>query len=113
MRAARRIAGNTSIVLVGKGLGIGLSLATFFLLTGNLSQAEFGQYSFAFFYIGIFSVVADMGMSPILVREIARNRDRAGEILGAAGASGGTGDEDEAACAAGVVAAGFVSDPAG
>ena len=39
-------------------------------------------------------------------------RNSAGEILGAAGASGGTGDEDEAACAAGVVAAGFHSDPA-
>lgn len=38
-------------------------------------------------------------------------RNAAGEILGAAGASGGTGDEDEAACAAGVSAAGFVSDP--
>lgn len=38
-------------------------------------------------------------------------RNANGEILGAAGASGGTGDEDEAACAAGVVAAGFVSDP--
>ncbi len=35
-----------------------------------------------------------------------------GEVIGAAGASGGTGDEDEAACAAGVAAAGFVSDPA-
>lgn len=39
-------------------------------------------------------------------------RNTAGEIIGAAGASGGTGDEDEAACAAGVVAAGFSSDPA-
>ena len=39
-------------------------------------------------------------------------KNSAGEILGAAGASGGTGDEDEAACAAGVVAAGLVSDPA-
>ena len=38
-------------------------------------------------------------------------RNAAGEILGAAGASGGTGDEDEAACAAGVTAAGFMSDP--
>jgi len=35
-----------------------------------------------------------------------------GAILGAAGASGGTGDEDEAACAVGVAAAGLVSDPA-
>ena len=39
-------------------------------------------------------------------------RNSAGKIVGAAGASGGTGDEDEAACAAGVVAAGFTSDPA-
>lgn len=38
-------------------------------------------------------------------------KDESGRILGAAGASGGTGDEDEAACAAGVAAAGFLSDP--
>ena len=34
--------------------------------------------------------------------------DAAGKVLGAAGASGGTGDEDEAACIAGVKAAGLV-----
>ncbi len=34
-------------------------------------------------------------------------KDAAGEIIGAAGASGGTGDEDEAICARGVEAAGF------
>ena len=37
-------------------------------------------------------------------------RDADGRILGAAGASGGTGDEDEACCAAGVEAAGFTAD---
>jgi len=37
-------------------------------------------------------------------------RDSDGRILGAAGASGGTGDEDEAACAFGVERAGFVAD---
>jgi len=36
-------------------------------------------------------------------------KDAAGNILGAAGASGGTGDEDEAACIAGVEAAGLVA----
>jgi uncharacterized protein GlcG (DUF336 family) len=35
--------------------------------------------------------------------------DAAGKVLGAAGASGGTGDEDEAACIAGVKAAGLVA----
>jgi uncharacterized protein GlcG (DUF336 family) len=34
-------------------------------------------------------------------------RDAAGNTLGAVGASGGTGDEDEAICIAGVVAAGL------
>ena len=34
-------------------------------------------------------------------------KDKAGTILGAAGASGGTGDEDEAACIAGIEAAGL------
>jgi len=35
-------------------------------------------------------------------------KDAAGTVVGAVGASGGTGDEDELICAAGVEAAGFV-----
>jgi len=37
-------------------------------------------------------------------------RSADGQVLGAAGASGGTGDEDEAACAYGVEQAGLVAD---
>jgi uncharacterized protein GlcG (DUF336 family) len=37
-------------------------------------------------------------------------RSTSGEIVGAAGASGGTGDEDEAVCAYGIEQAGFVAD---
>ena len=37
-------------------------------------------------------------------------RDANGELLGAAGASGGTGDEDEAACRHGVEHAGLVAE---
>ena len=36
-------------------------------------------------------------------------KDTTGAVLGAVGASGGTGDEDEAICMAGVAAAGLVS----
>ena len=39
-------------------------------------------------------------------------RDAAGNVLGAAGASGGTGDEDEAACAFGIEKAGLKADVA-
>ena len=34
-------------------------------------------------------------------------KDADGQVLGAAGASGGTGDEDEAICIAGIAAAGL------
>ena len=37
-------------------------------------------------------------------------RDASGQILGAAGASGGTGEEDEAVCAYGIEQAGLVPD---
>ncbi len=37
-------------------------------------------------------------------------RTASGDVIGAAGASGGTGDEDEALCAAGVLAAGLRHD---
>jgi uncharacterized protein GlcG (DUF336 family) len=37
-------------------------------------------------------------------------RDAKGQIVGAAGASGGTGDEDEAVCAYGIEQAGLVAD---
>lgn len=40
-------------------------------------------------------------------------RDADGRVVGAAGASGGTGEEDEAACAYGIEQAGFTADPAG
>jgi uncharacterized protein GlcG (DUF336 family) len=36
-------------------------------------------------------------------------KDAAGSILGVCGASGGTGEEDEAACIAGITAAGLVA----
>jgi uncharacterized protein GlcG (DUF336 family) len=40
-------------------------------------------------------------------------KDAAGNILGAAGASGGTGEEDEAVCAYGIEQAGLVADAKG
>src|SRR2546422_1363403 len=40
-------------------------------------------------------------------------RDEKGELLGAAGESGGTGEEDEEACVSGIQAAGTTADAAG
>ena len=37
------------------------------------------------------------------------SKDANGKVLGAVGASGGTGDEDEAICIAGITAAGLIA----
>ena len=47
-----------------------------------------------------------------LTRVAFSDTDAQGNVLGAAGASGGTGDEDEAACAFGIEKAGLVADVA-
>lgn len=84
MRAARRVLGNTGVILIGKALGTLISLAIVLLLTANLTVGQFGQYNFVFVYIGVFSIITELGMSPVVVREMSRRREAAGEILGTA-----------------------------
>ena len=42
---------------------------------------EFGAYNLAFAYISIFTIFADFGMSTIVVREVAKNRDLSEKYL--------------------------------
>ena len=56
---------------------------------------------------GALAKAHEMTIKPLAVVVI---KDAAGNILGAAGASGGTGDEDEACCAAGIEKAGLKAD---
>jgi uncharacterized protein GlcG (DUF336 family) len=58
-------------------------------------------------FYGALSAVAQGKFVPQTGAVLIKDKD--GNILGAAGASGGTGDEDEAMCIAGVEAAGLVS----
>jgi uncharacterized protein GlcG (DUF336 family) len=58
-------------------------------------------------FFGALAATAEGKFLPQPGAVLIRNAD--GEVLGAAGASGGTGDEDEAVCAYGVERAGFVA----
>ena len=47
-----------------------------------LGTETFGQFSFILAFIGMFAVLADLGLSRLLIREIARNREQASKYSG-------------------------------
>lgn len=59
-----------------------LSLVTLKVLTKHLSVEEFGIYSFAVAYISIFSPICDAGMTPIVTREVSKDKNKASLIIG-------------------------------
>jgi O-antigen/teichoic acid export membrane protein len=63
--------------ILGKILDVIISLLTIAVLARYLKVEEFGIYSFVFAYIALFLPLADLGMTPILTRELSKD-----EILG-------------------------------
>jgi O-antigen/teichoic acid export membrane protein len=47
-----------------------------------LQEAGFGKYSFAIAFTSFFSVISDLGINNLTIREIARNKDFAGKYIG-------------------------------
>jgi len=66
------------LVRMGFGLIVGVWIAR------HLGPADFGELSFAIVFVGLFGVVAKFGLDRIVVRDLVRAPDQAGEILGSA-----------------------------
>lgn len=79
---SKRIAKNTVIVLVGQALSLLANLAVTIMLARHLGGAGFGKFSYALVFVSFFALIADFGMKPILVRELARQPERRAEIFG-------------------------------
>ena len=86
----------TRVVVRNSALGIGaqfaikaLSFGFTILIVRHLGPEAFGQYAAALAFGGMFIFLADLGLSPYLVREVARMRgepggpERVGELYGA------------------------------
>jgi O-antigen/teichoic acid export membrane protein len=79
---AQRVAKNTTVVFLGQVISLFANLAVTVLLARYLGKAGFGLFSYAIVLVSFSALVADFGMKPILVREIARKPERAEAILG-------------------------------
>lgn len=62
---------NCASILTGNFLNKILSVAVLVYLTGYLSPAEFGRYSFVIAYIAFFGILTDLGLNTLMTREIA------------------------------------------
>lgn len=60
-----------------------LFFLTFILIARSLGVAEFGSLSFLLAIAGVFQLLADFGLTNVLVREIARDRTQVDRVMGA------------------------------
>lgn len=57
-----------------------LALVYFSLLARFMGPEEIGKYTFALAFTTIFSILADIGITPVLIREVARNEQASNRI---------------------------------
>lgn len=68
-----RITANTSFFMAALVFQKLLSFVYFTLVARALGPTELGQYFFAISFATMFSVLMDLGLAPVLIREVAKN----------------------------------------
>ncbi|MBJ7328860.1 MAG: flippase [Solirubrobacteraceae bacterium] len=79
---ARRVAASAGWQGAAKIAVAGIGVASVAVLTRYLGTESYGAYALGFSYLALFGAVADLGLFSILVREISREPERAGELVG-------------------------------
>ncbi|HSI21208.1 MAG TPA: flippase [Verrucomicrobiae bacterium] len=80
MSYARRVAYNTLAQIIGRVFTTITSLATVSILNGILRPEGWGGYVAVTTYLGFFSVLADMGLNLLYLRELSRKPEEADEV---------------------------------
>ena len=78
---SRGVAGGTVRLLLGLMAAKPLDFALYLILARHLGVEDFGRYTFALSFTLLFGVLADLGVSPVIAREISRAPHRTRELL--------------------------------
>ena len=84
MTAGRQVVRNSLFGVVSQVVGGGLFFLVAIIIARRLGPDGYGPFSFVFAFVTVFQMLADFGLTNILVREIAREKSKVDEILGAA-----------------------------
>jgi O-antigen/teichoic acid export membrane protein len=82
MNTVQRIAKNSLVLLASNIISKILGFFYVMYIARYLGAEGFGILSFALAFTGIFSVFSDLGLGPLTVREVARDKSLAGKYLG-------------------------------
>ncbi len=82
MSVARKIARNTALLMIASLFTNIMALVWTIYTARYLGTAGFGTLSAALALTGIFSVLADLGMSTYATREVARDNEKTRKLLG-------------------------------
>ncbi|MBE3114353.1 MAG: flippase, partial [Actinobacteria bacterium] len=82
MNTVQRIAKNSLVLLASNIISNILGFFYVMYIARYLGAEGFGILSFVLAFTGIFSVFSDLGLSPLTVREVARDRSLVGKYLG-------------------------------
>lgn len=82
-KTGHRVVRNVLFGVFSQVLGGGLFFLAAILIARHLGPESYGPFSFIFAFVAVIHMVADFGITQILVREISRNKQKLDEILGA------------------------------
>jgi O-antigen/teichoic acid export membrane protein len=77
----RRVLISVGSQILGQVAVSGLGLVFVKLMTVQLGAAEYGIYATAMAFVFTFSLLTDLGLTAVTAREVAKQPDRAGEII--------------------------------
>jgi len=73
---------NTGLVISSKVMRGLLEIAASVLLARYLGAGDFGMYAFVIAYLGFFSIITNLGIENILVRDISQDRQKTDRYVG-------------------------------
>ncbi len=82
MSIARKILWNTVAQLIGKAFIAAIGVVIIKLITNYLGKSGYGEYTAAFDYLALFSIIADLGLYTIGIREMAKDSALIPKIMG-------------------------------
>lgn len=82
MELSQKVALNTFIQIASKIITVGFALLTTILLIGYLGKEGYGDYIYIITLAIIFGSLADWGTATIGVREVAKEKENQGKLLG-------------------------------
>jgi len=82
LRILERARKNISAKVVGEVVSRLLAVLCLIYIARKLGDADFGRYSFAYSFCGLFVVLLDLGLNTLLVRNLARERRETENYLG-------------------------------